>query len=268
MRLGIDTGYFEGLSLAEALEHAAGLGWRDVQLSTGHVDPDGGLQAIGAARAVCDRLGVRVRQVHSNAELGSDAADVSANVRWVDCAKALGARCVITHANGNADYHDESGRQDCLELNLVCLTEVASYAAPLGVQVALENRLERPWATCRRFGARAKDFLDLIAAAGCINVGICLDTSHTRVSRLSFADEIAACGPKLLATQISDSDGDQQHRMPFSLDINFSEVVSSLKQIDYDGLLTLDCRVRGASVESLDEQLLAVRERLVSLLEE
>ena len=269
MKLGIDTALFGDLSLTKALEHLAGLGWRDVQLSAGHVGAGGeSRDAVTAARRACARLGVTVWQVHSDADLGDGAEHVAANTRWVDCAKALGAPCVITHANGDADYNDEPQRRRCLDLNRACLAEVAAYADPLGVRVVLENRLERPWATCRRFGARMSDLLDLIDAAGRDNVGLCLDTSHTRVSRLSFADEIAACGAKLLATQISDSDGDRQHELPFALDIDFGGVVSALKRIGYTGLLALDCSARGAPVAAVDARLASVRDRFAALLEE
>ena len=267
MNLGTDTGTYRGLSREEALTRLAGIGWTDVQISSGHLDDVRGDDvALADVRATCGRLGVTVRQVHSDAELGPTTDDLDANLRWLDITAAIGADCLITHANGDADYNTEAERQRCLALNRDCLSTVAERADALGVRVAIENRLERPWATCRRFGARMQDFLDLIEAADAPGVGICLDTSHTRVARLSFADEIALAGPRLFATQLSDSDGQTQHRMPFTLDIAWEEVITSLKAVGYDGLLTLDCGSTDASPDALDAQLFAVAERFALLL--
>jgi len=191
-----------------------------------------GKSGLRAVRRTCEALGVTVWQVHCDEELGPTVGHVAANLRWVDVAEAVGARVLVTHANGDADYRDEAGRRRCLGVNRDCLRAVATRAGERGLRVAIENRLERPRATCRRFGARMQDLLDLIDAAG-----VCLDTSHTRVSRLSFADEIARAGPRLLAAQIPDSDGETQHRLPFTLDIDWAEVVRACKARGTPGFL-------------------------------
>ena len=279
MKLGTDTGFYGKLSLGEALERLAGLGWKGVQVAYGHIksviegheDWEERLREIGGK---CDKLGITVWQVHCNKALGPGGEHVAANVKWLDYTKALGADCLITHANGDADYNTEEERQRCLGLNLNCLKEVASYAKELGLRVALENRPERPrgtrsWATCKRFGARMKDFLELIDIPDSGHLGVCMDTSHTRVARLSFADEIELCGEKLFATHVSDSDGETQHKMPFTLDIDWNEVVSSLEKIGYERLFALDGGGdRDATPEELDGKLLAFEKLIRPLLAE
>jgi len=261
MTLGTDTGFYRGLTLEETLARLAALGWRDVQVSAGH------LASAENVREVCERLGVSVRQVHCDEELGPEPSHVDAQLAWLRRAADLGARCLITHASGNADYHTEEQRRRCLAINRGCLETIAPRARELGVRVAVENRLERPWATCKRFGARMADLLQLTDVPGCDHLGVCLDTSHTRVSRLSFSDEIAQCGARLFATQVSDSDGETQHRMPFTLDVDWHEVVSALKRIDYDGLLCLDVGAdRDKSLDDLDTSLAACRDRFATLL--
>ena len=212
MRLGIDTAFCADLCIEDALKRLANLGWKDVQISAGHLG-GGGIsgERLAAVRRTCDGLGVTVWQVHCDAELGAGREDLAANLAWLDTTRALGARCLITHANQDADYNTEAERQRCLGLNRDCLAAVASRARELGLRVALENRLERPWGTCRRFGARMKDFMDLIDAVDADNLGVCLDTSHTRVSRLSFAEEIARCGPRLLGQRRRDTAQDALH---------------------------------------------------------
>ncbi|HUV39330.1 MAG TPA: sugar phosphate isomerase/epimerase [Planctomycetota bacterium] len=267
MRLGVDTAFYAALCLEDALERLADLGWKDVQVSAGHLGGDGSLgERPAAVRRTCDALGVTVWQVHCDAELGPGSGDLAANLAWLDTTRALGARCLITHANRDADYNTEDERRRCLDLNRDCLAAVASCANQLGLRVALENRLERLRAACRRFGARMQDFLDLIDAVDADNLGVCLDTSHTRVSRLSFAEEIGRSGRRLLAAQVSDSDGELQHRMPFTLDIDWDEVVSALRGIGYEGLLSLDCGGDGdAPLDALDGKLRTVRERFEAL---
>jgi sugar phosphate isomerase/epimerase len=264
MKLGIDTGYWRGLPIGEALRRLADAGWTDVQLSAGHVAPTDDLDAL---RATCERLGIVVRQVHCDEELGPKEEHLHANVRWLSVVRALGADCLITHANQDADYNTNDERRRCLELNRDCLRRLAARAGEQDLRVAVENRLERPWATCRRFGARMRDFLDLIDFPDSDHVGICLDTSHTRVSRLSFAEEIALAGSRLFATQISDCDGERQHRLPFTLEIDWAGLIGALKRVGYDGPLTIDAGPpEDASPEQSAEQLEVARRRLASLL--
>ena len=55
------------------------------------------------------------------------------------------------------------------------------------------------------------------------------------------------------------SDGELQHKMPFTLEIDWDEVVTSLKKIGYNALVALDGGGDGnASPEELDEKLIAV----------
>ena len=87
------------------------------------------------------------------------------------------------------------------------------------------------------------------------------------MARLSFSAEIGRCGDRLFAAQISDSDGELQHRMPFSLDIDWDEVMGSLRGIGYEGLLALDVGVEtGASLDALAARLVAFKERFTPLL--
>lgn len=52
---------------------------------------------------------------------------------------------------------------------------------------------------------------------------------------------IKECGNRLLATHISDNDGSgDQHYIPFNGNINWKDVISALKDINYKGAFNLE----------------------------
>ena len=71
----------------------------------------------------------------------------------------------------------------------------------------------------------------------------CLDIGHAEMkgSETSAAEMILALGNRLKALHIHDNDKvHDSHQIPFSMDIDFDEIVRALKKINYDGYFTLE----------------------------
>ena len=71
----------------------------------------------------------------------------------------------------------------------------------------------------------------------------CLDIGHAEMKGIntSAATMIKALGNRLSALHIHDNDRwHDSHQIPFSMDIDFNEVIASLKQIEYKGYFTLE----------------------------
>ena len=71
----------------------------------------------------------------------------------------------------------------------------------------------------------------------------CLDIGHAAMKGLntSIKESILALSHRLQALHIHDNDKwHDSHQIPFSMDIDFEEMVSALKQINYKGYITLE----------------------------
>ena len=74
----------------------------------------------------------------------------------------------------------------------------------------------------------------------------CLDIGHAEMkgSNTTASDMIRALDKRLSALHIHDNDKwHDSHQIPFSMDINFEEIVAALKEIDYKGYFTLEADV-------------------------
>lgn len=170
---------------------------------------------------------------------------------WLAPYANLGGDVVVIHPTGAA-FNDEASTAINVEAALDAarrsLDELYSIADRLGLRIACENLMERgtPRPLCRVEQLRA--FIDPYPAT----VGICLDTGHAAVNGLNPASEARAAGERLIATHLQDTDGlDDRHWAPGTGHINWDELVTTLRQIDYTGLWTFELSSRDSAPASV-----------------
>lgn len=170
---------------------------------------------------------------------------------WLAPYANLGGDVVVIHPTGAA-FNDEASTAINVEAALDAarrsLDELYSIADRLGLRIACENLMERgtPRPLCRVEQLRA--FIDPYPAT----VGICLDTGHAAVNGLNPASEARAAGERLIATHLQDTDGlDDRHWAPGAGHINWDELVTTLRQIDYTGLWTFELSSRDSAPASV-----------------
>lgn len=155
---------------------------------------------------------------------------------WLDLFLALGIRSGVLHAAGGDDLSPEAR----FDRRVNTLAELARYVKGTDFTICLENLKgqTRP--------ETAEDLNELIdAAGGDENLGICLDTGHLHIKKerqQSQADFIRTAGKRLKALHIADNDstGDM-HLMPYGRGtIDWSEVMTSLRDVGYDCLFNLE----------------------------
>lgn len=87
-------------------------------------------------------------------------------------------------------------------------------------------------------GSELREFIDLI---GHKNVGACWDTGHANCEGSQY-DDIVALGDKLYAIHYNDNHGAcDEHIAPYFGTLNHDEVLTALKDINYNGYFTLEC---------------------------
>ncbi len=156
--------------------------------------------------------------------------------RAIECTAEAGGKICIIHPDNNKSAEE----------NAEMYFELLPFAKECGVKIAAENMWN--WDKekgCSTFAACAtsESFNAHLDAVGDDYLVACLDIGHAemRGSGDGAANMIRALGPRLAALHIHDNDRlNDSHRMPFTMDINFDEVVSALKEIGYSGYFTLE----------------------------
>ncbi len=114
------------------------------------------------------------------------------------------------------------------EVGLKRIRKIVDYARDVGIQVAFEN-------------TKIKGYLDYVLS-NIIDehVGLCLDSGHLHAH---FDDELdfELFKNRIFAVHLHDNDGTaDQHLMPFEGTIDWNQLISSLKQSNYTGPITLE----------------------------
>ncbi len=87
----------------------------------------------------------------------------------------------------------------------------------------------------------ANNLLNLVKTLQCKNVGICLDTGHAALNYPSLKPLIETFSSHLIATHIADNHGTKdEHLLPFFGNINWEEVMKTLKDINYNRYITYE----------------------------
>lgn len=156
--------------------------------------------------------------------------------RAIECtAEAGGSICVIHPDN------DRSAQE-----NAEIYQELLPFARECGVKIATENMWNWDLAknqSCFASCATEKSFLEHLDAVHDDFFVACLDIGHAEMkgSGSGAARMIRALGSHLAALHLHDNDRlHDSHQIPFSMEIDFEEVVKALKEIGYTGYFTLE----------------------------
>ncbi|MDO4618172.1 MAG: sugar phosphate isomerase/epimerase family protein [Clostridia bacterium] len=156
--------------------------------------------------------------------------------RAIECtAEAGGKICIIHPSNDNT-----------LEQNAELYLELLPFAKDTGVKIATENMWN--WDFQKEHASPAacsshqsfKALLDLVNddyLVGCVDIG------HAEMKGLetSAYEMIKYLGNKVQALHIHDNDKvNDFHMLPYEGQIDFSQMIKALKEIDYKGYFTLE----------------------------
>ena len=156
---------------------------------------------------------------------------------WVDLYDTIGVKNAVLHVSGLVDMPDLTFEDRvCRFVEKLKIVEDHIKKNRLDICICIENAGE--W-------FRSIDTLNyLLDRLDDDCFGICLDTGHLNLSSDNNDQRnfILKAGKRLKALHIADNEGKaDQHLMPFGKGrINFEEVVSALREIDYEGLFNLE----------------------------
>lgn len=156
--------------------------------------------------------------------------------RAIECTAEAGGEICIIHPDNNKSAEE----------NAEMYFELLPFAKEHGVKIATENmwnwnneKNESSFAAC----ATGEDFKKHIDVVNDDFLVACLDLGHAemRGSGDGAVNMIKTLGHRLKALHIHDNDRwHDSHQIPFSMDIDFDQIVKALKEIGYDGYFTLE----------------------------
>lgn len=156
--------------------------------------------------------------------------------RAIECTAEVGGEICVIHPDNYASAEE----------NAEMYFELLPFARSCGVKIATENMwgwddtvghaVPHACATPESFNAHLDAVNDDFFVA-------CLDIGHAEMKGMntSAPEMIRALGSRLKALHIHDNDRFlDSHQIPFSMKIDFVEVVKALKEIEYSGYFTLE----------------------------
>jgi len=149
----------------------------------------------------------------------------------IDFAATLRAKVIIGTIKGLLP-EDKNEREMALEKVNTCLKECADYAQKKDVKIVLEaiNRYESNYLNT------AKQTVEFIKTINSPIIGLHLDTFHMNIEEKSFVETIKEYSHYLSHFHFADSN----RWVPGLGHIDFSEIIATLKQINYDGYIGIE----------------------------
>ncbi|MBQ7399561.1 MAG: sugar phosphate isomerase/epimerase [Clostridia bacterium] len=173
----------------------------------------------------------------SHAPYPSDVPDVRSYFkRAIECTAEAGGKICVIHPDctispeGNAEMYNE----------------ILPFAKSYGVKIATENMWDWDKAkghSCFASCATPKSFNEHLDLVNDEYFVACLDIGHAEMkgSDTTAVEMVKELGSRLQALHIHDNDKlNDNHEIPFSMNIEFEPIVKALKEINYSGEFTLE----------------------------
>ena len=155
----------------------------------------------------------------------------------IDLAYDLGAKTVM-YICGWQIFN--STRNQCYELSLKSLKEIASHAKEKGINIAVE-----PTSADSNLIDTADQAIELMKDSGCENVKLMFDTFHAQYRNEVSSDYVYKMQSNLIHVHMADTD----RSAPGKGNVDFFSVMQALKDINYDGYVTMEVGFTSRSSE-------------------
>ena len=260
----ISTCFFGSCSPEEMFEKIAHAGFKSVELaSENHLDEF--LQRPGDVRRRLENNGLRARSIHSpRASWNIGATDqalrhqaIHAGIASFAPAAEVGAEIIVCHCNASDCLITDENYNASKVHSVESLATLAEEARKAGVKLAVENL---PNYGRRRPSSNVAELLEMIQSLP-DNVGICIDTGHANLNRISPAQEIREAAGKLMTVHIHDNDGqgEDQHLMPHAGTTNWQEFVEAMNEMAFAGPRTFEVTPEDAEIDDALKRLCEIR---------
>ncbi len=214
------------------------------------------LAGLKNTKEYLDEQGIVIYQAHAPwAGAHTDATADSRKERFekmhqsLKGAQVLGTKYLVVHPIlpfGNEPNQDV---EEVIGINLGFIGKLADYAKYYGITICLENLPFNNYPL-----SKPEEIRDFVEDMNHPNLKVCLDTGHCAVFGIQPGDAVRMIGPELLkCLHVHDNDGTgDQHLPPKKGIIDWEDFRQALKDINFQGALSLECKPKdGVSEEEL-----------------
>lgn len=198
--------------------------------------------------------GIEVYQVHGPWPT-DDKTPESCAEKWEFCKKAikgtaaLGSKYLVMHPHMPFGWGGEQDHDAAEAANEDFFKKLCAYAEPYGVTICLENM---PFKAQRI--STVDKIVEFVTRLNLPNLAICLDTGHANVYGHDLGECVRMCGKHLKTLHVHDNDTRcDAHTIPFDGKCNWEGFKTALKEIGYDGCMSLECFINPNYPPHLDE---------------
>jgi len=152
--------------------------------------------------------------------------------KCVDFADAINASYISVSATANMKIRPEADKETEIKWAIEGLKEAGEYAFQKDIKLTLE-----PWNRYETYLVnRIEQAMGIINEVNLPSVGCMADTYHMNIEEESIPNALKLAGDKLFYVHIADSN----RKAPGYGHINFDNVTSALKEINYEGVLSME----------------------------
>lgn len=157
--------------------------------------------------------------------------------RSLECCSILGSKLCVTHPE--TDYLSYDIVKSSKAKNLEYFKRLLEYATSFDMDLALENMTDYSIAPQRKYFVTTEEMVDFVSEFNDPRMGLCWDFEHAVIMKQNQRDSLLHLGKHLTATHVSDThsllDPKLMHVLPLFGDINWKEVMDTLREIQYKG---------------------------------
>ena len=259
---------------------AIGFDCQDYGLASTTVEPytcdeQGFREFLTETKKRADAAGVTIWQVHGpwrfpprDRTLRDRAERLESMKRSIKAAAILGAKYWVVHPIMPFGLKDTvyGNAERTRELNLEFMNKLAVTAGDEGVTVCLENM---PFVKFSLSSPTA--IAEVVHEINSPNFAMCLDSGHANVCRnwLTPAESIRKHGDVIKALHVHDNYGkDDLHLLPLHGTIDWRDFSRALHEVNFDGVLSLECTPRKTLPNDILEDMYAVYYKIAKTVSE
>jgi sugar phosphate isomerase/epimerase len=238
-------------TLAAASFDALDVPFCDLMFPGSPFSADDWRQWLAGVRGLADGLGVRFTQGHGPWGVLVDHNDPDQRATMLAVSRKalqggaiLGVKWMVFHPIFWDGSFDREHHRSMRQFNLDLFGELLQTARQSGIGIAIENTADNIFerrGLARAYGCTPAELVDLADTLDDPLVGLCLDTGHAHVQKLNLSSAVEALGSRLKALHVQDNNGRiDQHLLPFSGTIDWSDFMYALRVNEYAGDFTFE----------------------------
>jgi len=242
-------------------------GLASIELCPDLFDGDDGDSRKLAMKNMLKRSGIRTDTVHGRFGAAYDISSLDEAVHrtaikeaesTIALAVEFGSSIIVYHssfepiADGERKGRIAQAKSSLAHLGGVCQKAGKRIAAEFLPRSGLGRNLE--------------ELMELVDNGRNKNLGICLDVNHVMTRHRELPDYVRRIGDRLLELHLSDYDGgEEKHWLPGKGVVDWKTLMSTLRQVGFNGPLTLECPLDGATLQEKIRSLETTIEHLSGL---